>query len=70
MNIEKKGNLRDTIFTTQTLLDAAIVMEQMVKPCAEKDIPLYNLSDGLYLEWAGNHVHHHLQNLNFLHNKI
>ena len=50
MNIEKKGNLRDTIFTTQTLLDAAIVMEQMVKPCAKKDIPLYNLSDGLYLE--------------------
>ena len=50
MNIEKKGNLREIVYSTETLLDASIVMEQIAIACAKKEIKLYNISDGIYLE--------------------
>lgn len=50
MNIEKKGNLSDVVYSTETLLDAAIVLEQIGKVCKQKNIDLVNLSDGIYIE--------------------
>ncbi len=48
-DIERKGNLRDIVYTNENLLDASIILEQLAPICLERNISLYNVSDGIHI---------------------